>query len=103
MMGSIYTNAPRTVVWLGESSDDSDLAMDLVEHASPEIFTAADFDPGAKIWDALRGLMRRPWWTRMWVIQEALLSPNSVVRCGYTETSFERFNKLYDIYDKMIH
>ena len=33
IMGTIYSNALRTLIWLGPSSEDSDLAMDLVAKA----------------------------------------------------------------------
>jgi hypothetical protein len=34
MMGDIYSSASRTVIWLGESERDSDIAMDLVAGVS---------------------------------------------------------------------
>lgn len=38
---------------------------------------------------ALGAFMNRKWWTRSWTVQEAVLPPISLLRCGSLEFSFE--------------
>ncbi|KAH7383987.1 heterokaryon incompatibility, partial [Pyrenochaeta sp. MPI-SDFR-AT-0127] len=75
-MGQIYSSAARTYLWLGEKSDSSDQAMDLVENATEE--RVKNFDPQAAEWRGLYDLLRRPWWSRLWIIQESVLSPEPI-------------------------
>ncbi|KAM5371733.1 hypothetical protein ACJZ2D_007798 [Fusarium nematophilum] len=35
-----------------------------------------------EVLDGVSAMMRRPWWTRMWTIQELALAPTAVVMCG---------------------
>lgn len=70
-MRTIYEFASRVVIWLGKSSDDSDLAMDLIadiHQVGPHAYKASLED--AKSWEALGMLYRRSWWSRIWVLQE---------------------------------
>lgn len=57
MMGDIYAHAEKTMIWLGESGDDSDLVMDLL--ASIETSGQGHFDNystanESPVWQALR-------------------------------------------------
>lgn len=83
MMDSIYRSAKRTIVWLGPASKDSALAMHTVRTFNPHDFAKTDsLHPRDPHWVALRKLLRRHWWSRLWVLQEALLSRDAIVRCG---------------------
>jgi hypothetical protein len=99
MMGEIYKHANvRTVLWLGEADNDSHEAFKLIATADRQFFV--DYDPSATspALQALRILLKRPWWKRMWVIQEMMLSPNPIIKCGADEVNFEKlviFRNLY--------
>jgi hypothetical protein len=41
--------------------------------------------------DAFSALMRRPWWTRVWIIQELCLASHAMVICGNSSASWEAF------------
>lgn len=97
IMGTIYSKAVRTWIWLGESSQNSDLGMKLVHSIRSENFSASRLKQDAKSWEALFHLVRRDWWTRLWIIQEALLSRRPVVRCGSKETLLDRFADLMQL------
>ncbi|MCJ1464429.1 hypothetical protein MMC07_003042 [Pseudocyphellaria aurata] len=83
-MYSIYHLATRVVIWLGRESDDSDLAMDLI--ADIHKMGADNFRPSlenARSWEALTKFYRRPWFSRVWVLQETAVSNLSPeVRAG---------------------
>lgn len=96
LMGQIYASATRTVVWLGESSAESDVAMEYIDslrhRASnrPSGDSNVDQLPLQDIVD----LMQRKWWTRIWVVQEALMSRRVIVACGQKEVDMVYFVRL---------
>jgi len=91
MMGEIYKHANiRTILWLGEAENDSGEAMKLISTVDEQFF--ANYDPLTPS-PALRGmrhLLGRAWWKRMWVIQEMMLAPNPLIKCGVDEVDFEK-------------
>lgn len=110
-MGEIYSSATRVLVWLGPESPDSDLAMKLVDQLGKvlqfdplsEAFTlkwngAAESD-WVKVAEpvpydeaefrALQNLFARPWFERLWVVQEVLNSTEAIVVCGRQQTSWQ--------------
>ena len=89
-MRRIYWEAFKTYLWLGEASDDSDTAMDFLITARKEDFEEPNFSANAARWKALNTLFERPWWTRLWIVQEALLSGNPILRCGNKEVPLDR-------------
>lgn len=100
-MRDIYTFAETVEVWLGPADDDDCAAMALVknlgatvsdpeeslakgfsedEHAFMDIFEGAE----PEVVRALGQLFKRPWWSRVWVVQELSLAKQqaAIVRCG---------------------
>jgi hypothetical protein len=45
-------------------------------------------------WPALSDILRRAYWTRMWVVQEIIVAANSVLLCGNNTTSLEKLIKV---------
>ena len=97
LMAEIYAKALQVVICLGEASPESDLAMDFVDplrHAilaarrdkapfSPELlFKKGGFDLSSPSWVALGKLFRRPWFGRIWVVQEVVVASDPVFICG---------------------
>ena len=98
MMRSIYISACETWVWLGPSSVDSDNAMDTVERFQQSSPSTDELKlVRREVWNGLGNLMRRNWWTRVWVIQEVLSSSQVYVWCGCKKVDFECFVKLDQI------
>ncbi|KAF8189762.1 heterokaryon incompatibility protein-domain-containing protein [Pholiota molesta] len=93
LMRQIYSQAKQTIVWLGPEADGSNKAMDFIDTSD----SIDVMDPKFKIrsisppWPNLQALFARSWWSRMWVIQEALLSKQVIVKCGHREVGFEKF------------
>ncbi|KAH3913242.1 hypothetical protein HBH56_113530 [Parastagonospora nodorum] len=79
-MATIYARAYRVVVWLGEASDDSDLVFGemLREEGKTSPFGAK----ATKIDSAAVALLKRPWFQRIWILQEVAAARNIVVMCG---------------------
>jgi hypothetical protein len=95
LMDLIYTHATNTVIWLGDDDgQDPALAFEMMEYIyarlqmsdveiTPNDFERLDFPPPDHgSWRAIQQLLRRPWLSRLWTIQEAVLSRNLFVQCG---------------------
>ena len=104
IMSRIYRRATRVLVWLGESQDESDMLIDLLTNAK------GDFGPifpshgqlhrprlelsEERIWvvrDALLAFCNRPYWRRVWIIQEILSATSLELLCGTKKLAWSYF------------
>jgi ankyrin repeat protein len=87
MMAHIFQSARQVYVWLGPAYDQSDLAM---RRLSKIKTWKQDFwsRPEAS---ALRSLLQRPYWERLWVFQELVLATDVVILCGSKSVSWNSF------------
>ncbi|KAI2474617.1 Heterokaryon incompatibility protein [Pyrenophora tritici-repentis] len=105
LMDKIYTRATNTVIWLGDDDGEDPLkALDLMEtiyarlqgtdaQVTPDEFKRLDFPPAEdRAWWAIRQFLRRPWFGRLWTIQEAVLSRNLFIKCGQAVISWVDFH-----------
>jgi len=93
-MPKIYSAAQEVIAWLGEGTDQSDKAMELVT------LSPADLREKLKkkrdiVKRSLEDLFSRQYWTRVWVVQE-LASANRTrrtctIQCGSKSVSFSEF------------
>lgn len=81
LMGQIYSKARTVKVWLGEATDDSDEGIDILRQLQHQP-NFKQFSPSQI--QAFVNLIQRPWWTRIWVVQEVLLAQTVVMYCGST-------------------
>ena len=83
-MATIYNDARRVCVWLGEGGPSTETALSFVS----SILDLDSFDRlvadqnSVKDWHALWELMNSPWFSRRWVIQEIALAKEATVHCG---------------------
>lgn len=100
-MRDIFRLSDRTVVWLGEASHDSGLAIDLINELSQSSRQSdrsqlpneaakvlALHDPA---WRALTRLLQRPWFQRTWIVQEASVSKDMSMVCGSQSIPWDVF------------
>ena len=72
-MRDIYSFAQHTIIHLGDSNDDCDQVMNAVLQGllSP------------RLWKLLvLQILSRPWFTRVWIFQELVLSKDPWIQCG---------------------
>lgn len=97
-MRLVYKLAEQVVIWLGPGSEDSDLLMSLGkkldQHASRskcweqewESIVVANGGPATDMFRraylALEELLARPWFRRVWIVQEVASARTAVVLCG---------------------
>ncbi|KAH7069995.1 heterokaryon incompatibility protein-domain-containing protein [Paraphoma chrysanthemicola] len=74
LMSKIYSMSDLVLVWLGRRADHSELAANNIA-AADGIITKE----GVK---ALISLLSRPYWTRMWIVQEVILAHEICLLCG---------------------
>ncbi|KAK4209161.1 heterokaryon incompatibility protein-domain-containing protein [Rhypophila decipiens] len=84
LMGRIFSYAARVLIFLGEADDDSDLAMEYIHDLySPDTNWALDESTSkGQVYNAVRRLLARPWFRRVWVIQEVLMAREATIICG---------------------
>lgn len=94
LMRNIYGGAREVKVWLGEAAENNGLAFALLRQLSEMFVEAGDSflecsllktpftTPGTTAWEALAVLLRRPWLSRMWIVQEVVLALQCRIACG---------------------
>ena len=98
-MDRVYSKATRVCIWLGQSEGDSDLAIRLIE----QIFDCDNFEGLLEDktkrchWKALIDLMRRPYFTRRWVVQEIALAKEAILYCGGGSVDWLKFAKVVEL------
>ncbi|KAM0081517.1 hypothetical protein ACKRZS_006303 [Fusarium odoratissimum] len=90
LMSRIYSQAASVVVYLGESGDNSDLAIAFIMECDDpsQGTTSLSFPKSDILMGAIRNFFLRPWFTRVWVIQEVFLSTDKIIYCGEKELSW---------------
>lgn len=102
----VYEEARRVLVWLGPSAQDSDLAIsalnemgkDIIVLENGQILRASENSVQGEavagsyerpVWAAIDLLLRRSWFSRIWILQEMLLSDRALIVCGRKEIARE--------------
>lgn len=99
-MGSVYANARNVLVWLGPATDDSDLAMEIIDRGiwdrivrverleEPRVPFLEEFGSVRRL-KAITKFFARAWWRRGWIIQEVRERgkprENVLVHCGHLQ------------------
>jgi hypothetical protein len=125
MMTRIFEQAFAIDVWLGSHAKDSHLAMDLLHELDglDDLVVAGSAGYGLSLerkygkgvkwvksklldprygtrWDALQHLMRRSYWSRLWIIQEVVVTPCAErvqLLCGNSQTLFKNLHTLIEL------
>jgi hypothetical protein len=110
LMQDIYAKATWVWAWLGAASEDSDRAVKLAVEISRRYnkvgrSSTAEFQKWILStvsrgfqdcdWTALSRLLLRPWWTRVWIIQEVLFANIIKLHCGARSISLDEVWNLY--------
>jgi hypothetical protein len=73
LMAKIYSKATRVLVWLGETGANSDKALLEIVRIAAEHESLDSLNDG-KIQQAILALLKRPWFQRIWVSKETLIT-----------------------------
>ncbi|KAF8861653.1 hypothetical protein BDZ45DRAFT_250827 [Acephala macrosclerotiorum] len=83
-MAEIYNSASNVCIWLGDTYEGSKDGIRLVnEIMNLKTFDALVNTPDAKDrWSHLIQIMKAPWFSRRWIIQEVALARNASIHCA---------------------
>ena len=93
-MRSIYSAAKETTIFLDEGTSGSDALLSAIQDAIPHISVATTKGAVVKSLVYASGMRKhgligeafnilwRPYWTRIWIFQEIVVSNNPMVQCG---------------------
>ena len=106
MMPSVYGDAERVCVWLGDASDESDMAIDFMKDIMKDLWKFDDLcKPRSQdgretgpYWKALFSLIMRPWFSRRWIVQEIALAREGLIYCGFKEISWRDFSDAVSLF-----
>lgn len=109
LMTKIYGMAKEVCVWLGEASDDSDIAIRFVNklvNLDDENHVAGldrrPFDPDqAKELEALIKLLKRGWFSRRWVVQEIAMARRATLHCGRDSVDWSKLADAIALLEKV--
>ena len=101
MMPSIYGDAKQVCVWLGDSNEDSDQAIDFIERIMKDIWKLDQLcedrlETGN--WAVLLKLIMRPWFSRRWIVQEIALADKGLIYCGRRTISWRTFSDAVSLF-----
>ena len=109
LMRRIYSQAPRTIVWLGDAWEGRDTAFDFIQlltgrkniHLEPLIrkhltLNGADLTD-RKLREDLISFFAQPWWSRMWTVQEFVLAKSVTFQSGHRTLSEAQLLLLHKI------
>lgn len=85
LMSSIYADASCVVAWLGAASADSDLAITYLHNIDERrMWVPVTFleETSPQVRNSLAALFARPYWSRLWIIQEVVLARKVELLCG---------------------
>jgi hypothetical protein len=100
LMRKIYTQAEQVLVWLGEASSCSDIAMEFLEVGDGKPDTNEWFkDTIVKTtqglytsqWESVFLLQTREYWRRTWIVQEITSAAKLELLCGSRCVSWDTF------------
>lgn len=92
IMGFIYSNARKVVIYLGDETENVKGGMALMKAAIPSFEYASRTGTSQAVswdWSPAFNLLRRPWFQRTWIIQEAVLAHNPLLVCGHETLTWE--------------
>ncbi|KAF4636544.1 hypothetical protein G7Y89_g1529 [Cudoniella acicularis] len=96
--------------WLGEATEDSNEAMDFIKELEQIFVNTPNFlRPQNTIfrllertneWRTFRRLVERPWFSRIWVVQEVALASKASILCDGEQMDWHRFARVMEELDR---
>lgn len=102
LMKDIYSKAFEVLIWLGPEDENSPMVMELLEAhrkklEDPYFHVREAFDADAPEWKAIKEWLLRPWFWRVWTIQESRLAKSATLFFGKYQVDLATVNMLMTI------
>ncbi|KAK4466290.1 heterokaryon incompatibility protein-domain-containing protein [Cladorrhinum samala] len=102
-MGEIYSQAAQVMIWLGDDELD-EFALSVLQRSEGEIKHAHpdedDEEENETVTEAFKlatlaadRILRLPYWSRVWIVQEVVLASAVQIMCGNISLPLEEFRK----------
>ena len=101
LMQDVYRTADHVMIWLGEEDKYSVRAFDelhgIVGHRAITGIVPDDLvNPVSMVlhpnaWEAISCILFRPWFSRLWILQEVIAAKRAWILCGSDSIQFELF------------
>ncbi|CAO2653350.1 Nn.00g027610.m01.CDS01 [Neocucurbitaria sp. VM-36] len=106
-MSKIYSMARAVIVWLGQASEDDERTIRIMNDTYRDAKQNNRLIPPANFtgddWKALCAFMRKPYWGRLWIIQELAANHHSTLfLCGKRTLNREMISKGSDCCQKLL-
>ena len=93
LLRDTFEKAENVIVWLGEDTGDASEAFKILRVVDPSSSSITDIvelinSEGGK---ALRKLLERSWFRRIWVVQELVCARKATIKCGTHSMKWETF------------
>lgn len=108
LMSQIYAKADEVIVWLGKAGRDYWGAMVLLDSLGSSEVSTRELSRSisehaavahVKFWTELSLLCHRPYWQRLWIIQEVVLASKIKAHCSSLIFDWERLDCLFQRMD----
>jgi hypothetical protein len=86
LVAKIYAKAFEVLIWLGTEAHGSGKAMEAINSGVDSIHQYES---------EVQSLFRRPYWDRLWILQEVLMGQNILVLCGNQSFTWKRLEALF--------
>ncbi|KAI0436992.1 heterokaryon incompatibility protein-domain-containing protein [Xylaria telfairii] len=116
LMDRIYTQADTCIVWLGDHTETDACAFKLLETIAQYLCSeGVDEDRGKPLlpgrlagkfcttlgeWKALNQLFHKPWFERVWTLQEIVLAKSARITCGIFSIDAHVFYQIVQFLDR---
>lgn len=92
LMDEIYRQADNVLIWLGEKKEHSHFGIEALASFSDKAASLSNapwLQGPPELWKkGIQDIMARPWFFRIWVVQEAVLSRKATIICGTDQMSW---------------
>lgn len=113
-MSKIYRSTQRTLIWLGDEDEDTEIVLpelkfiseevfpDMIDTSGPgflgQLFEGVDPDrtmenAGVSDFQGFVDFFSRVWFSRIWVLQECTLAPRCTCKCGRWELDWSHVTR----------
>jgi hypothetical protein len=99
LIHKVFANATRTIAWLGKGNAKTDAAMNFLSSNRDVNVDDPSLTKGSSNAHqrALQAILQSPWFNRLWVLQEVIVSPEIELLYGHKSIMWPVLVSLFDI------
>ena len=91
-MGNIFKAADKVWIWIGLGGEKEDLAFRTLQRWGDQCPSPEDWEQSEV--EAIQHVLQKPWWSRLWTLQEVVLARDAWLICGDNWLSWTKLQML---------